>query len=135
MDPNPSGGHKKILLVDDDAAIRMVVRGFLEPSGYHIWEAGSGAEALKVWREKAAEIDMLLTDMSMPGGLSGWQLADKMREENPGLKVVVMSGYAPEKTEQPQVHGHILQKPFTLEELTSMVRRCLDAAAPLKFDR
>ena len=124
----PAGGHEKILLVEDDADVRMVTRDVLEASGYQIWEASNGLEALNVWKTNASQIDLLLTDIIMPGGLNGRELADKLKEERPYLKVILMTGYNPALTEKTQSHIHILPKPFSLEGLTETVRSCLDAA-------
>ena len=127
---NPPGGDARILLVEDDADVRMVMRGVLEASGYQIWEASNGVEALNIWKTNASQIDLLLTDLVMPGGLTGWELADRLREERPGLKVILTSGYGPDKAGTIHPHSHVLQKPFTLECLTETVRSCLDAARP-----
>ncbi|MGO9477972.1 MAG: ATP-binding protein [Limisphaerales bacterium] len=123
-----AAGHEKILLVEDDADVRMVTRDVLEESGYQIWEASNGLEALSVWMTNAAKIDLLLTDVIMPGGLNGRELADRLREEQPGLKVILMSGYSLERLGITQSHNHILPKPFSLECLTETVRSCLDTA-------
>ncbi len=64
----------------------------------------------------------------MPGGLNGQELADRLKEERPGLKVIFMSGYGPDMAKKIQLHSHILQKPFTLEGLTETVRSYLDTA-------
>lgn len=121
-------GREGILLVEDDADVRLMVRGLLEASGYQVWEAADGREALNVWKTAASQIDLLLTDLIMPGGLTGWELADKIRAQRPDLKVILMSGYGPDQTGTIQLHSYILQKPFTLENLTEIVRNCLDAA-------
>ena len=126
----PAIGHEKILLVEDDADVRMVTRGFLEGSGYQIWEAANGLEALNVWKTNASQIDLLLTDFIMPGGLNGWELADRLRGDRPGLKVILMSGYNSDLPGKIQSHGHILPKPFSWESLTETVRSCLDTARP-----
>ena len=84
---------KKILLVDGDSDVRTVVRDALEESGYQIWEASDGSEALNIWKTRASQIDLLLADMAMPGGLNGRQLADRLRRERPGLKVIFTSGH------------------------------------------
>lgn len=128
MKANPPVGHGKILLVEDDVDVRMVMRGVLEASGYQIWEAANGLEALDIWKTNASQIDLLLTDIIMPGGLNGQELADRLREERPGLKVILMSGYGSDMAKKIQLHSHILQKPFTLESLTETVRNCLDTA-------
>jgi PAS domain S-box-containing protein len=126
----PAGGHEKILLVEDDADVRTVARGVLEGSGYQIWEAANGLEALNVWKTNASQIDLLLTDFIMPGGLNGTELADRLRGERPGLKVILMSGYNSDLPGKIQSHSHILPKPFSLESLTETVRTCLDTARP-----
>ena len=127
---NAPGGHGKILLVEDDADVRMVMRGVLEASGYQIWEASNGVEALDVWKTNASQIDLLLTDVIMPGGLNGQELADRLGEERPSLKVILMSGYGSDMAKKIQPRSHILQKPFSLESLTETVRSCLDTARP-----
>jgi PAS domain S-box-containing protein len=123
----PAGGHEKILLVEDDADVRMVARDVLEGSGYQIWEAANGLEALNVWKNHASQIDLLLTDIIMPGGITGRELADRLRKEQPHLKVLLMSGYSHERLGKIQTHSHILTKPFSLENLTEAVRTCLDS--------
>lgn len=126
--PRAAAGHEKILLVEDDADVRMVARDILEASGYQVWEASDGLEALNIWRANAPQIDLLLTDIIMPGGLNGRELADRLREERPGLRVVLMSGYSPDRFGTMQTHNRILPKPFSLESLTKAVRSCLDTA-------
>jgi CheY-like chemotaxis protein len=123
-----AAGREKILLVEDDENVRMITRDVLEASGYQIWEASDGLEALNVWKANAPQIDLLLTDMIMPGGLSGRELADRLQGERPGLKVILMSGYSPDLLGPVQMHNRILSKPFSLEGLTEAVRSCLDSA-------
>ena len=126
----PAGGHEKILLVEDDADVRIVARDVLEGSGYQIWEASNGLEAMNVWKTNASQIDLLLTDIILPGGLNGWELADRFSGERPGLKVILMSGYNSDLAGKIQPHSHILPKPFSLESLTETVRSCLDTVRP-----
>jgi len=129
LEANPPGGQGKILLVEDDADVRMVMRGELEASGYQIWEAANGPEALDVWKTNASQIDLLLTDIVMPGGLTGWDLADRLKKERPDLKVILVSGYDPDsRSGKKRPHSLVLPKPFSLENLTEAVRNCLEAA-------
>ncbi len=124
--PRPAVGHEKILLVEDDMAVRTVARDVLEGSGYQVWEASDGLEALNIWQANAPQIDLLLTDVIMPGGLNGRELADRLRGERPGLKVILMSGYSSDPLGKIQMPNRILAKPFSLESLTKAVRNCLD---------
>jgi hypothetical protein len=121
---------KKILLVDDDSDVRTVVRDALEGSGYQIWEASDSSEALNIWKTNASQIDLLLADMAMPGSLNGRQLADRLRRERPGLKVIFMSGHILDMAGIIQSHGCFLQKPFSPENLAEIVRSRLDPASP-----
>jgi len=127
--PHPAVGSEKILLVEDDADVRMVARDVLEASGYQVWEASDGLEALNIWKANAPQIDLLLTDIIMPGGLNGQELADRLRGERPGLKVILMSGYSPDRFGTIQMYNRILSKPFSLESLTKAVRSCLDTVS------
>jgi two-component system, cell cycle sensor histidine kinase and response regulator CckA len=126
----PGAGHEKILVVEDDADVRKVTREVLESSGYQIWEAADGLEALNLWRINALKIDLLVTDIVLPGKLNGWELAARLRKERPGLKVIFISSYAVDQAERNQSHDPVLPKPFSLEYLTETVRKCLDTARP-----
>lgn len=125
----PRGGTETILLVEDEAALRELAREVLERFGYRVLVAASGREALTVWKGKASEIDLLLTDIVMPEGVSGRQLADRLVVEKPGLKVILTSGYSAEIAGQsftPDDGTYFLQKPYPPQELAQMVRNCLD---------
>ncbi len=124
------GGHETILLVEDDPSVRVLVVHALERYGYRVIEADSGVAALGIWRQQGGAVDLLLTDMVMPEGVSGRQLAEQLRVEKPGLKVIYMSGY-PRETAG---HGlklregvNFLQKPCAILKLAQTVRDCLDA--------
>jgi two-component system cell cycle sensor histidine kinase/response regulator CckA len=131
----PRGGNETILLVEDDAAVQMLDRRTLENFGYTVHAASSGPEALQVWEQHAAAIDLLLTDIIMPGGMSGRELAEQLRAERPELKVVLTSGYSPDIAGKNidfvrQTGSHFLQKPYTSHALAAMVRTCLDENSP-----
>ena len=111
--------------MEDDDDVRMVTRDVLEESGYQIWDAANGSEALNIWNTNASKFDLLLTDIVMPGGLNGWELAARLRKERSGLKVILISSYAVHQRERNQTGDLVLPKPFSLEELTDTVRRCL----------
>ena len=123
------GGDETILLVEDEPALRDMVRIILEQYGYHILQAQSGVEALKVWKEYPREIDLLLTDMKMPEGMNGRELAEKLVEEKPGLKVIYSSGYSRDVAGPDLMLKEgvmFLQKPYHPKTLAKTIRDCLD---------
>lgn len=129
-DPKVAGGSETILLVEDERALRGLVRGILERQGYRIVEAESGVSALLVWGQHKEEIHLLLTDMIMPDGMTGRELAEKLQEEKPALKVIFTSGYNPDIVGEGFVlrEGvNFLQKPYHPRTLAQTVRDCLDA--------
>jgi PAS domain S-box-containing protein len=129
----PRGGTETILAVEDEESLRKLLRTVLERSGYQVLLASDGVEALELWRERSASVDLLLTDMVMPRGISGQELATKLLAERPDLKVLIMSGYAPQGRDMDNGPGHrrfnFLQKPYRPRDLTAAVRACLDGAS------
>jgi CheY-like chemotaxis protein len=126
-----AGGNETILLVEDDAALRTAVQQALSQLGYRLLEAAHGDEALAVWEKHRAEIHLLLTDLVMPGGMSGKELSDRLRRENPKLKVIYTSGYSAEVVGKdfPLEEGvNFLAKPFPAQALAQTVRHCLNQA-------
>jgi len=126
----PCGGNETILLVEDDLSLRVSVRKCLSQLGYRILEAPSGVEALEVWKQNRDGIDLLLTDLLMPDGMTGRELAQRVVQENPKLKVIYMSGYSPEvlaSVFSSQEGLSFLTKPFAASKLAQAVRENLDA--------
>jgi len=124
------GGSETILLVEDESLVLLMVERILAEAGYTVLIAASAAAAREVWREHWEEIDLLLTDMVMPGGFSGKQLAEVLRGQNRGLRVIFMSGYSAElQSRDLDIKEGIrfLQKPFTQSVLLEAVRRQLDS--------
>ena len=117
-EPPPSaeldGGSETVLLVEDEEVVRNLARRILRDGGYRVIEAGSGEEALHLAGEHAGRIDLLLTDVVMPG-MNGRELADRLVEIRPGTRVVFMSGYTEDVILQRGVSGEraFLAKPFT----------------------
>jgi signal transduction histidine kinase/ActR/RegA family two-component response regulator len=123
------GGKETILIVEDEPVLREMAHTILGGCGYHILEAGSGVEALRVWEQQQVAIDLVLTDMVMPEGLSGMDLAEKLRAANPELKIIFASGYSMENIDTGfirKTRGAFLQKPYTHVTLAQAVRDCLD---------
>src|SRR6185436_18060528 len=87
-------GHETILLVEDEAPLRALTRAVLERHGYRVLEAASGVDALAQWEKCGTEVQLLLTDMVMPDGLTGRQLAKQLKVSKPDLRVIYTSGYS-----------------------------------------
>jgi PAS domain S-box-containing protein len=127
--PEVRGGNETILLVEDEAPVRALARTLLERKGYHVIEADSGLSALQIWQEQRDAIDLLLTDMVMPEGISGRELAARLLAEKPGLKVIYSSGYTDDmlgENSPLRNNPNFLEKPFSSHKLLKQVRDCLD---------
>jgi PAS domain S-box-containing protein len=130
MSPAAVGGPETILLVEDESSLRNMAGIALSRLGYRVLEAADGAAALAVWKEHRAEISLLLTDLVMPGGLNGKDLAEQLLAEAPQLKVVYTSGYSTHVATQNlnlEEGVNFLPKPYPLARLTQIIRRRLDA--------
>jgi len=127
----PRGGNERVLLVEDDETVRALTRRVLESFGYRVTEAASGREVLERWPMKEEEIDLLLTDVIMPRGVSGGDLAKHLRQKRPDLKIIFISGYGGSNAHRliesmPLPRTYFLQKPCTPQDLLHTVRKCLD---------
>jgi PAS domain S-box-containing protein len=123
------GGTETILLVEDEKPVRELVARVLTKQGYHILQAGSGVEAIKVWRRHKKDIALLLTDLVMPENMNGRELAETLWAERPDLKVIFSSGYSADivgKDFKLDAELNYLQKPYHPQTLALAVRRCLD---------
>jgi PAS domain S-box-containing protein len=123
------GRGETILVVEDEPALRALARRVLEAYGYRVLESASGVEAISLWEEHALQIDLLLTDMVMPGGVNGRELALKLKEQDRGIKVVYTSGYSPEAIAEglDLIEGvNFLAKPYRPGALAKIVHGCLN---------
>ncbi len=121
------GGAGTALVVEDEETVRRLACRVLRAEGYRVLEASSPAEALQLVREVAPAIDLLLTDIVMPG-MSGPALVERLVAGMPGLRVLYMTGYAREAIERQgtlPAGGALLEKPFTARQLADRVRRAL----------
>ena len=128
----PVAAPKTVLMVEDELPVRAVVRTMLHRMGFEVMEAASAEGALRLVDAYAGPIDLLLTDVIMPG-LNGRQLAERLIVSKPGLRVLYMSGYTDDAIVQHVVKSAsaaYLQKPFDAETLAKKVRQALEAAPP-----
>jgi PAS domain S-box-containing protein len=125
----PRGGTESILLVEDETPVRTLTQRLLESRGYKVQSAATGAEAWDIWRASPDAFALVLTDVVMPGGLSGRDLAQRMRAARADVKIVLMSGYPGDVAGQglPFKEGFaFLQKPFGATGLLACLRARLD---------
>lgn len=124
-------GSERIMVVEDEAEVRALIRRILERHGYRVIEAQNGAEALNMWTRERPAVDLLITDMVMPGGVSGKELSERLRMDLPGLKAIYCSGYSNEAIGQEKWlrdGDAFLEKPLDLMPFLECVRRSLDSA-------
>lgn len=124
--PAPRGGNERILVVDDEEAILAVAGEWLTELGYSVIRTSNPARALALLA--AHPCDLLFTDLMMPGGTDGTQLAQQALARQPGLRVLYASGYAGDMTASPRP---LLHKPYNRDELAVAVRQLLDTPSPL----
>lgn len=125
----PRGEGETVLVIDDEPTVRMLVSEVLADMGYTAIEADDGAAGLKVLNS-SARVDLLVTDVGLPGGINGRQVADAAREIRPDLKVLFITGYAENAVLS---HGHldpgmhVMTKPFAIEALATRIRELIDS--------
>jgi PAS domain S-box-containing protein len=122
-----AAGNETILCVEDDAMVRRYVTAQLQALGYRVITASNAREALSVL-DSGVEVDLLFTDIIMPGAMDGWQLAEQAALRRPELKVLFTSGYS-DANAQP-VRSNLLVKPYRSTELARMLRLALDEKSP-----
>jgi CheY-like chemotaxis protein len=125
-------GKESILLVEDEDGVRRTTGQALRLLGYRVYEAENGQAAMKQWQAHGAEVELLLTDMVMPEGMTGLELAEQLQGLKPGLKAIISSGYTAEMVQAgvPDKPGlYYLPKPYEVKKLAETVRRCLDKQA------
>jgi len=118
-------GAETILFVEDEAFVREVTSQVLQSAGYRVLTAKNAAEAIRVYDQRSSEVELLLTDVVLPGE-SGRVLAAKLRQENPTLNILLVTGYAEQMGLQEGDQEECLAKPFSSEVLLRRVRQQLD---------
>ncbi len=127
----PAGGGRTVLVVEDDPAVRFLVKDILEHHHYRVIEAGDGEEALALAGEYGDEIVLLLTDMVMPRSITGRELARRLLADRPDLKVIYTSGYSPDLFDGSLIleEGvNYLPKPYNSAMLADILRAALETA-------
>jgi PAS domain S-box-containing protein len=125
-------GRETVLVAEDEEDVRRMVVSTLRMQGYTVLEAASGCAALEVWEKAKRPIDLLLTDIVMPGGIMGGELAERLLKLCPRLKVIYTSGYSPGTAGEDASlfkRRNFLPKPYSIGKLAQFVRECLDAPA------
>jgi CheY-like chemotaxis protein len=121
-----------VLVVDDELVIRGMVRNVLQRASYEVVEADTGSHALSIWEQHKAQVDLLLTDMVMPDGIDGRELAQRLKSTKPGLKVIYTSGFnlnEPAKSGRASDGIRFLHKPYDLRTLLETVQSTLTEPA------
>ncbi len=129
------GGDETILIVEDEAAVRLLVKTILTRYGYTVLEAAHAREALQIWEKEKDRIALMLTDMVMPEGISGWDLAEELKAQFPGFKVIFTSGYSVDLFENNREFRegvNFVSKPYQPHLLAKAIRDRLDAEQPVK---
>ena len=121
MNTQPGNGRTTILIVDDEFGIRDFLYAYLKTKNFRVLTAECADDALEIWAQEKEQIDLILTDMLMPG-MNGHSLAQQLKEERPELKVIIMSGYMPMESAEETIQFRFLRKPFHPHELLEAIR-------------
>jgi PAS domain S-box-containing protein len=129
-----AGGSEIILVVEDEASVRLIIQRLLAKRGYHVITASYGQEALTLCEQTQPKIDLIITDIMLPQGMTGRELVERLKLQYPQLRVLFMSGYADDIVNQQDLlrsEVGFLQKPFALADLNQKVRQLLDQKVTL----
>jgi two-component system cell cycle sensor histidine kinase/response regulator CckA len=124
LNTQPGNDKSVVLVVDDENGIREFLCTYLKSKSFVVLSAESGEDALRIWAEEDGRIDLLLTDVVMPG-INGKDLADRLQSERPDLRVIFMSGYLPEAIAEETLGSTFFKKPFHPAELLEAIREIL----------
>jgi len=124
------GGNETILVVEDERDLREIITRTLNRHGYRVFQAVDANSALQIWAEYKNEINLVFTDVIMPGGLNGREMAERIWQEKPATKIIFSTGYGAEalgKDFKLDANLNFLQKPYQPAALARIIRSCLDA--------
>ncbi len=134
LDLSSTKGNETVLVAEDEDSVRETLVEALRFQGYKVFTASSGQAALEVWEQKHECIDLLITDMVMPGGIMGGELARRLQNLKPKLKVIYTSGYSQGIAARDMIKlegSNFLPKPYSIGKLTQCIRQCLDTPLAL----
>lgn len=124
LDDMDSGSEPTILIVEDEVLLRMALADFLQECGYRVLEAGTAAEARAILSKHMADIELVFTDVKMPGDMDGFGLADWVRAHDPGMPVFIASGYTGKTMMAHELCAGepFFAKPYDLDRLASKIQ-------------
>ena len=128
-----SGQGETVLVVEDESSVCDLACSALEKHGYKVIRAADGPEAIQAWERSSEPVDLLLTDIVMPSGMSGSELAKELQTRNAQLKIIFTSGYSTEIIHEDSFRPNeinFLPKPYDLQTLLKSVRQCLNSGTP-----
>jgi DNA-binding NtrC family response regulator len=120
LNTQPGNAQRVILVVDDESGIRDFLAAYLQSKNFRVFTAASAEDALDQWPDIGGEVDLLITDIVMPG-LNGKRLSERLLTEKPSLKIIYMSGYLPEEIAEETLDGTFFRKPFHPHDLFKAV--------------
>jgi len=123
-------GRETIMIVEDEDELRDLCREVLQRCGYKVLTAANGQEALRIWEKRDGKVDLVVSDVIMPGGMDGWELAQSLATKSPRLKIILTSGYRFDWAKSRSswfLRWRLLEKPYVPEALAQAVREALDA--------
>lgn len=124
LNTKPGNTEHVILVVDDESGIREFLAAYLQSKDFRVFTAGGAEEVFKMWADIEQDVDLLITDIVMPG-LNGKILAERLLAEKPSLKIIYMSGYLPEEIAEETLEGTFFRKPFHPHDLLTSIRTLL----------
>ena len=126
--PDPRERTPAILVVEDEVLIRLVISAYLQECGFHVYEAGNSMEAIRILEATHTPIDLVFSDVAMPGEMDGFGLAHWVRKHRPGLPVILTSGDAKKSAAARELceNEPFLTKPYDLDQVVAHIRKVID---------